>query len=331
MTHISSHRGFFAAITTAVTALGLGLVAPTGAAVGAGSAAPPCQGAPQHGRLRPGADGLDPNSITTATARAMDRRLRARTQQLAARGVPTQRGTRRRPVRVRTVVHVITWEDGTGGVTRRQVRRQVRVLNRGYGGDADPGAANTRFRFVLESVDRTANDTWYDWDLNADGTETAAVREAKRALRVGGRAKLNIYVAGLHDGVLGYATFPQDSQRRLDGVVVLNESLPGGTAAPYNQGDTATHEVGHWLGLFHTFQGGCDQPGDHVRDTPYQFDGRNVFRCDESADTCPQARTDPVHNFMNYADDACLDKFTRGQGVRMRRSWFAFRAAAQQG
>jgi hypothetical protein len=234
-------------------------------------------------------------------------------------------------VRVRTVVHVITRDDGTGGVSRRQVRRQIRVLNRGHGGDTAPRAADTRFRFVLEAVDRTANDSWYDWDLNADGTESDEVKEAKRALRVGGPAKLNIYVAGLHDGILGYATFPQQQKGKLDGVVVLNESLPGGSAAPYDEGDTATHEVGHWLGLFHTFQDGCEQPGDRVRDTPYQLDGPNVFDCDESDDTCAQARRDPVHNFMNYADDDCLDKFTRGQGLRMRRAWVAYRAVAHLG
>ena len=264
-------------------------------------------------------------------ARTLDRRLRAETRRLAARGVLTRREARRKLVRVRTVVHVITREDGTGGVTREQVRRQIRVLNRSYRGVTSRRAANAHIRFVLRRVDRTANDTWYAWDLNLNGTETASVREAKRRLHRGTRATLNIYVAGLQDGFLGYATFPRDRPLKQDGVVLLDESLPGGSEAPYNKGDTATHEVGHWLGLFHTFQGGCRTPGDRVRDTPYQLDGSNVFDCDTSADTCARPGKDPVHNFMGYAADGCLNSFTRGQGQRMRKAWFAHRAFPQRG
>jgi hypothetical protein len=63
-----------------------------------------------------------------------------------------------------------------------------------------------------------------------------------------------------------------------------------------------------------------------VKDTPYQLDGANVFECDESLDTCKQPGMDPVHNFMSYGDDPCLDQFTRGQNKRMVKTWFAFRA-----
>ena len=107
--------------------------------------------------------------------------------------------------------------------------------------------------------------------------------------------------------------------------MLLNDSLPGGSASPYNLGDTATHEVGHWLGLYHTFQGGCRPPGDYVTDTPYQANGDNIFECEESLNTCRQPGRDPVHNFMSYGDDLCLDRFSQGQAVRMTLIWKLFR------
>jgi hypothetical protein len=127
-----------------------------------------------------------------------------------------------------------------------------------------------------------------------------------------------------------------------DAVVHWNGSLPGGEGdfgpgAVYNEGDTATHEIGHWLNLFHTFQNGCQAPGDEVNDTPYQDDGENIFYCGDYPgteenplaipnDTCSQPGRDPVHNFMSYGDDPCLDRFTVGQNTRQVLAWEAFRA-----
>lgn len=316
------------AVSAAVISL-LGAGSP-GHGFTAGAAAAACateDAAHVAARAKPGTDGADLNSYTAAEAAALDRRLQRRYDRLVALGrIPDNPRAARKPVfQIDTYVHVITRDDGSGGVTQEQIDDQIRVLNRAYRGGGV--SARTAFRFVVQDVDYTANDAWHDWRLNEDFTEEdAEAKEAKEALHQGTYADLNVYIASLGDGLLGYANYPGDgTPLALDGLVLLNDSLPGGAAEPYNLGDTATHEVGHWLGLFHTFENGCAAPGDYVGDTPFQLDGDNIFECNESDDTCRQPRKDPVHNYMSYGDDECLDRFSTGQQRRMNRAWFAYR------
>ena len=161
------------------------------------------------------------------------------------------------------------------------------------------------------------------WATMAYGS--AAEREAKSELRQGGSDALNVYAANIGDDLLGWATFPQSytSAPQQDGVVLLLDSMPGGDAAPYNKGDTGTHEVGHWLGLYHTFQGGCSEEERPTSTTP-RAEKSPAFGCPDGA-TRAGRRGDPIDNFMDYTDDVCMDRFTSGQADRMSAQWTSYR------
>jgi hypothetical protein len=201
-------------------------------------------------------------------------------------------------------------------VTTAQITKQIAVLNKAFAGST--------FSFKLISTTNTTNSSWYTAGLTSSGSESAAAKAMKKKLRKGGSNALNIYLNNVGGGLLGYATFPTSyaSNPTLDGVVMLFQSLPGGTASPYNLGDTGTHEVGHWLGLYHTFQGGCSG-GDSVSDTPAE--ASPAYGCPVGRNTCSAAGNDPITNFMDYTDDSCMNKFSAGQRTRMGTFWNAYR------
>jgi hypothetical protein len=211
--------------------------------------------------------------------------------------------------------HVINNGAGlaNGDVPLSMIENQITVLNDSFSGAT--GGACTRFQFVLAGVDRTTNASWYT--MTPGSAEELA---AKTALRVAGANVLNFYTANIGGGLLGWATFPWDyaGAPLLDGVVCLFSSLPGGSASPYNEGDTGTHEVGHWMGLYHTFQGGCSTTNDLVSDTPAERSP--AYGCPRGRNSCSGILfpgRDSVDNFMNYSDDFCMSKFTSGQATRM--------------
>ena len=300
----------------AVLALAGGLVTATGPLVAASAATSTCEvaapGALQV-RARPGATVAEP-ALSTSTS------------DLLAGLVG---GPRSAPgsIHVPTWVHVIRTGDGraNGELTATDVARQMSALNAAFAGtgDAVRKGTPTPFVFDLEGTTDTVNAAWYEM---LPGSK--AERDAKSALRRGGKQTLNIYLTGLGGGLLGYAYFPTTGQGKntADGVVILNESIPGGAVTVYDEGDTAPHEIGHWLGLYHTFQNGCSTANDRVADTPAEATPTSGCPTDPK-DTClKDTGLDPVENFMDYSYDRCMYTFTPGQSDRMDAVWQRYRA-----
>lgn len=196
-----------------------------------------------------------------------------------------------------------------------RARGLVTILNDAMAGRQSPDSAPARFRFTLRKVDYHKRDGWYHAYFNGPRDRTM-----KRRLHRGDAGTLNVYLNGAgsrNEPLLGWSRFPWQyaANPALDGVSINVAALPGGRARGYNLGDTLVHETGHWLGLLHTFEGGCADPGDLVADTPAEADAS--YSCETTRDTCSTPGLDPVHNFMDYSLDACMNMFTPGQVARM--------------
>ena len=205
--------------------------------------------------------------------------------------------------------HVL--HDGpTGLLTLAEVDAQIAELNANF--------APNGYQFVLGQVDFTNNPAWFNLQTYAD--ELAI----KQALALYPAQTLNIYSC-MPYGYLGFSyypfSFPENSIEHC--VFIDYRTLPGGVLAPYDLGRTATHEIGHYLGLIHTFEGGCFGSGDQVADTPAE--ATPTSGCPIGKDTCPSPGLDPIHNYMDYSDDACYTEFTAGQQTRMCQMVTAYR------
>jgi hypothetical protein len=219
--------------------------------------------------------------------------------------------------------HVVT-DGAIGNVTNAQIATQIAVLNDTFAGGE--GGAATGFSFTLAGVTRTDNAGWFY--ANPGGTNEHTM---KQTLHRGGANALNLYSTTAGD-YLGWAYLPdiltKPGQAYLDGVVFDWASMLGTStkyAGKYDQGETATHEVGHWLNLEHTFYGGCSAKGDFVDDTPAEKTATDG--CPAGKDTCTKPGVDPIHNYMDYSYDSCYTEFTAGQAQRMRDAWLYYRAA----
>src|SRR4249919_497925 len=169
--------------------------------------------------------------------------------------------------------HVLTTNTGVGNVPESQIDAQVAKLNTAYAGSG--------FQFVKQGSSRTKKTTWF----NACD-KTTVERTIRKALAVDPAHTFNVYLCALGGGLLGRATPPNFfvENNYMHGVVINNGTVPDGAFVGYNGGETLVHETGHYLGLYHTFQGGCAAPGDEIADTPAE--ASPDYFCEANRDTC---------------------------------------------
>lgn len=262
--------------------------------------------------------------------------------------------------RIPVVVHVIHNGEaiGTGrNIPDQNIYDQIAVLNEDFrripntpGWNNDPRGADTRIEFVLAKRDPNGNPTTgiVRWNRNTMGWNAPPYNMTymdgtiKPATQWDPTRYFNIWVADLSGGLLGYAQFPAASGllglpgdqgmgpcepgANTDGVVILYTAFGSaqksstGLNPPYHLGRTTTHEVGHWLGLRHTWgdnvtAGDCT-PDDFCDDTPDCADA--LYNCASNPPSCVPGVRRMIENYMDYSDDACMNIFTLDQALRMR-------------
>ena len=232
------------------------------------------------------------------------------------------------------VVHIVLPDPTI--VTDAQVASQITVLNQDFrkmNADTNliPGAfkglaADSEIEFCLANTDPNGNPTTgitrTVTTVSSFGTDDSVKYSSMGGIDAWNTSNyMNIWVCNLSGGLLGYAQFPGGAAA-TDGVVILYTAFGtmGTAAAPYNGGRTATHEVGHYLNLYHIWgdEPACDND-DLVADTPLQAADNAGCPTFPLLDACQTASPSVMFmNYMDYVNDACMQMFSTGQKARMK-------------
>ncbi len=269
---------------------------------------------------------LDPQVVQNREA------IEAHTQQFVSEYNPE---TGRAVVTIPVVVHVV-YNTSAQNISDAQIQSQLTVLNNDFRKlNADwtstPSAfqglvADAEVQFCLAQRDPSGNATTGIIRKSTTVTSFSTNDAVKYSAQGGDNAwpsssYLNLWVCNISGGILGYAQFPGGASA-TDGVVInLTAFGTNGTAAaPYNKGRTATHEVGHWLNLYHIWgdDGTACTGSDNVSDTPNQADENYGCPAFPTVSCSNGPNGDMFMNYMDYTDDACMYMFTAGQKARMQ-------------
>lgn len=251
------------------------------------------------------------------------------------------------------VVHIVYWEENQN-ISSAQVYSQFDALNADYAGTGyniencpepfQPLIANTNILFVKAT--KSPNGTiMAEPGINRVNAQTAGFKDPsgnswnisyidskiKKSVIWDPTKYLNIWVLPLSNSYLGYATFPDDPLNERGVVIGYKYFGTTGTVNyPFNKGRTASHEIGHWLGLYH-ISGDNVCGDDYCNDTPPQKgnskDGSGLnYDCPSfpfQIDGCGVGKSpygEMFMNFMDYTDDVCMCLFTNDQNTRMHAS-----------
>lgn len=240
------------------------------------------------------------------------------------------------------VVHVIH-DGGTNNISDAQIQSQIDVLNEDYrkriGTNGDGTGVDTDVEFCLAKKDPLGKCSNGIVRIKSplSNHQTYQRSMLKQLSYWDNTRYLNMYVVkniNNGGGTAGYSSFPGGPPDE-DGIVVRHDYFGKTGTASASLGRTTTHEVGHWLGLYHTFNGGCGvdtcADGDYVCDTPPAANPN--FGCptiNSCSNDVPNVN-DQIQNYMDYSNDNCKSMFTAGQKQRMDATFMSFRTDIWQG